>query len=64
MKIDYQFLYWYICGLIFSVILLWTGQDNFNYGQWMLIVSIGTVINIMAFIHFYIPTKSKTSSSD
>ena len=52
MKIDYNFLYWYICGIVFCIVLLITGFNSFNIGQWILIVSIGTVINIMASIHF------------
>lgn len=50
--IDYHFLYWYICGIGFTIILLTTGINTFHLGQWILIVSIGTIINIMAQIHF------------
>ncbi len=51
--IDYRFLYWYICGLAFTIALLITGYNSFHLGQWILVISIGTVINIMANIHFY-----------
>jgi len=65
MKIDYNFLYWYICGIAFCIALFITGYNSFNIGQWILIVSIGTVINIMATIHFYNPINlNKLTCSD
>ena len=55
MGIDRDYLIFYILSLIFCIATLCFGVNNLELIEWILILLIGTTINIMAGIHFYSP---------
>ena len=50
--IDYDYLFIYIVGLVFVIASLCFGFKTFNIIQWIITLCIGTIINIMASLHF------------
>ena len=52
-QIDKDYLFFYILGIIFTIALLIISfeKGNFNVIQWILILCVGTIINVLGILH-------------